>query len=283
MHSDLPTHVKASLASPEMRWRHHYWHLVKNPRFANTPSNLRDALSNVGWKSPQLTGETGAGIDFLDMHRKMIARVNVMLTQAADPNWPSVKGWTNIPSDNSDPDWPVPDIPGSLSSPWNWEQLQNVGGIGSSRNPQQITAMMEFASTVRNPDVLANPNLNIDVLGTAIEEQVHNWMHMFFAMTPPVNSRSMGVENDWLGQPFSSHINPYFWKLHGWIDDCIIAWEDVRGESADFSGAWQPPVDAPPPEALVPTLASGTGVDIGFEHTLFRIDKNMDDTLSLLQ
>ncbi len=283
MHSDIPTQVKESLASPEMRWKHHYWHLVKNPGFANSPSPLRDALRNVGWQAPQLTDEPGAGIDFLDMHRQMIGRVNMMLVQAADPDWPAVEGWTDIPADNTDPDWPVPDIPGSSTDPWSWEQLQSVAGIGSSRDPQRITQMMDFASTVRDPNVLTIPAVSIDVLGSAIEGQIHNWMHMFFAMTPPVDTRSMDIQNDWLGQPFSSHVNPYFWKLHGWIDDCITAWEDARGENADFSGAWQPPADAPPPDALVPGLAAGTGVDMGFEHTLFRINKNMDDTLSLLQ
>jgi hypothetical protein len=32
------------------------------------------------------------------------------------------------------------------------------------------------------------------------------------------------AENDYLGDFHSSHVNPIFWKLHGWVDDCIGVW-----------------------------------------------------------
>ena len=32
------------------------------------------------------------------------------------------------------------------------------------------------------------------------------------------------AENDFLGDPFSSHVNPVFWHFHGWIDDRIEDW-----------------------------------------------------------
>jgi hypothetical protein len=31
-------------------------------------------------------------------------------------------------------------------------------------------------------------------------------------------------KRDWLGNPFSAHVNPTFWKLHGWIDDVVVDW-----------------------------------------------------------
>jgi len=31
-------------------------------------------------------------------------------------------------------------------------------------------------------------------------------------------------ENDFLGDPFSSHVNPVFWSFHGWIDDRLEDW-----------------------------------------------------------
>jgi hypothetical protein len=31
--------------------------------------------------------------------------------------------------------------------------------------------------------------------------------------------------NDYLGDFHSSHVNPIFWKLHGWVDDCIGVWQ----------------------------------------------------------
>jgi hypothetical protein len=33
------------------------------------------------------------------------------------------------------------------------------------------------------------------------------------------------ADNDYLGDFHSSHVNPIFWKLHGWVDDCIGAWQ----------------------------------------------------------
>jgi hypothetical protein len=60
------------------------------------------------------------------------------------------------------------------------------------------------------------------------------------------------AENDYLGDFHSSHVNPIFWKLHGWVDDCIGAWEaahnathpgqihpqDVRGIPWFAPGPW---------------------------------------------
>jgi hypothetical protein len=37
-------------------------------------------------------------------------------------------------------------------------------------------------------------------------------------------SRWFEPENDFLGDPFSSHVNPVFWRFHGWIDDRIEDW-----------------------------------------------------------
>jgi hypothetical protein len=37
-------------------------------------------------------------------------------------------------------------------------------------------------------------------------------------------ARWYNAENDFLGDPFSSHVNPVFWHFHGWIDDRIEDW-----------------------------------------------------------
>src|SRR5262249_54090049 len=31
-------------------------------------------------------------------------------------------------------------------------------------------------------------------------------------------------KNDYLGDFYSSHVNPLFWRLHGWVDDRIEDW-----------------------------------------------------------
>lgn len=37
-------------------------------------------------------------------------------------------------------------------------------------------------------------------------------------------ARWYGAQNDFLGDPFSSHVNPVFWRFHGWIDDRVEDW-----------------------------------------------------------
>jgi hypothetical protein len=48
---------------------------------------------------------------------------------------------------------------------------------------------------------------------------------MHWSTDPPADPKELGVANDWLGTFFSSHVNPIFWKLHGWVDDLIDRWE----------------------------------------------------------
>ena len=73
-----------------------------------------------------------------------------------------------------------------------------------------------------------------------MEMTLHDWLHMCWASVPrdPLNGapvpfardpadfalRWFGPENDFLGDPFSSHVNPVFWGFHGWIDDRIEDW-----------------------------------------------------------
>ncbi len=38
------------------------------------------------------------------------------------------------------------------------------------------------------------------------------------------SERWFRAENDFLGDPFSSHVNPVFWAFHGWIDDRLNDW-----------------------------------------------------------
>ena len=85
---------------------------------------------------------------------------------------------------------------------------------------------------------------SLDQLGTQIEFTIHGWMHMHWSPAPPENPNSLDETNDWLGSPFSSHVNRHFWKLHGWIDDRIYGWEDAHGEEADLSEGWDGPPDS---------------------------------------
>jgi hypothetical protein len=82
--------------------------------------------------------------------------------------------------------------------------------------------------------------LTLGQLGSEMELGLHDWLHMRWASVPrdPSNgapvpfardpadfaARWYAPENDFLGDPFSSHVNPVFWHFHGWIDDRIEDW-----------------------------------------------------------
>ena len=79
-----------------------------------------------------------------------------------------------------------------------------------------------------------------------IEMTIHNAMHLRWAacfglhssrpLQPTgevdptkgevIEARWDDTRYDFLGDTYSSHVNPIFWKLHGWIDDRIEALED---------------------------------------------------------
>src|SRR5690348_17642059 len=41
---------------------------------------------------------------------------------------------------------------------------------------------------------------------------------------PDISEKWDNPRYDWLGEFYSSHVNPVFWRLHGWIDDRIDDW-----------------------------------------------------------
>jgi hypothetical protein len=48
------------------------------------------------------------------------------------------------------------------------------------------------------------------------------------------------VSYDWLADTYSSHVNDTFWKLHGWVDECIDSWVQANGITGDIPwvGTW---------------------------------------------
>jgi len=49
---------------------------------------------------------------------------------------------------------------------------------------------------------------------------------------------------DYLGDTYSSHVNPIFWKLHGWIDNRIEDWKNEHGITGEiqWKGTWVGPM-----------------------------------------
>lgn len=239
---DIPAGPKASMAQVAMRLQHDNWHLVRSQSEWNKlPPSDRAALVAAGWQAPRFEQEPMAGVDFLGMHRAMIEEFNHLLGMAGDPKWPSVTAWSPFPWADNDPDWPVPPWPGIPPD------------FAEQREPATVQQMKQIAAAIASPAYLKSRT--IDRMGTDIEFSLHGWMHLRWSAEPVADLASEDVANDWLGAPFSSHVNKHFWKLHGWIDDRIRDWEIANDKTADLSEAWSGPghvmhdvpMDAMPP------------------------------------
>ncbi len=159
----------------------------------------------------------------------MIPHVNQLMTTAADPAWPRVVGWNPIPFDPTDIDWPVPP---------SWPGIEP--SIADAKQAASVPRMQQIASWAQNPNVLQS--VTLDQLGNAIEGSIHGWMHYRWSAAPPTaDPFDVSPANDWLGAPWSSHVNKHFWKLHGWIDDKIDGWERANNTTANLSSAWGGP------------------------------------------
>ena len=238
---DLPVTVKSMLANEQVRTHHHLWHFVRNrENWEGLPATAQVQLGAGGWAAPRFEGNPGSGIDFLGMHREMIHMTNVAMAHAGDSNWPKVLGWDPIPWRDDDSDWPVPtwqQTPPSWASQEQWDRFTAIAV--RARSAERIEEMKEVAATVRDPQRLRQ--MTLDQLGTDVEWSIHGWMHIRWSGSPHPDGFSTDVSNDWLFVPWSSHVNKHFWKVHGWIDECITAWEAATGQTANFSDAWSGP------------------------------------------
>ncbi|HDR8053995.1 hypothetical protein OB986_28575 [Bacillus cereus] len=246
-YGDIPEVVRQRLASNRVRMYHGLWHFVRNENeWNNMDPAVRELLIEQGWKAPRFENQPGSGIDFLYMHRQMIAMVNAWGAEDNNPDGEHgehgghghhsnkkdiVIPWLDIPWDHNDPVWPMPQVTNpdpNIFGPTKEQETTN-------------TALQRVNERYANRTWLRT--VTLDSFGTELERGIHGWMHMHWSTEPPANPNNLDISNDWLGSPFSSHINKHFWKLHGWIDNRITAWEDANGVEADLTQGWDGPPD----------------------------------------
>ncbi len=269
MNAMLPQQVIITMAHRAHRMHHYLWHEVRN-NWLRYPPQLQHKLTAMGWAPPRpARDENGnviltnnSGEDFLYMHRQMIHFVNSILSQASDPNYPQVVGWHPIPPPG-DPDFPVPPA---------WDA--SVEQVKSDDFYTNRLHNWELAFT--NATVLAG--MTLAELGSRIEFTIHNSMHMRWAAQPrmirpgvsdPTQSGTTiptdfdDPSYDYLGDIYASHVNPIFWKLHGWVDARIEDWKAANGVTGEPSwvGTWvgNMPMDAPSMGAMPMPMPAGTG------------------------
>ncbi|WP_411388100.1 PvdJ/PvdD/PvdP-like protein [Pseudomonas sp. MPB23] len=238
----------AWLISPEHRLFHQLWHATRD-QWHKLSEDKRDALRGIGWqpgprgKERDARGKhkdrNGSGIDFFFMHRHMLGTARSMQHLPSWPQFPAPQPALELDRqgflryfDNHDgfalpPAWTAPD---------DRDYTQWVSDIKAAETYHSNFQVWE--SQYRDPRYLAK--LTLGQLGSEMELGLHDWLHMRWASVPrdPSNGapvpfardpadfapRWYTAENDFLGDPFSSHVSPVFWRFHGWIDDRIEDW-----------------------------------------------------------
>ncbi|EEM80209.1 hypothetical protein [Bacillus thuringiensis] len=246
----LPKSVVLMMASKEHRLWHYLWHGLRSTWERLTPEQQQSVLDVYpGWQPPRPSldangnrnRDNNSGEDFLYMHRIMMIMVNGILAKEGNPNYPWIQGWKKIPRP-WDNDYPVP--PSFSFDPSYDETLKQ---IKSEVYFWRIFAVQEQQFT--DPDYLRSVTLG--QLGADMEGTIHNGMHVRWSAKSPVGYRPNSAltdsvneswnqpEYNWLFDTYSSHVNPIFWKLHGWVDDRIEDWKRInKADDYEWKGTW---------------------------------------------
>ncbi|MBS9762178.1 twin-arginine translocation signal domain-containing protein [Pseudomonas mosselii] len=232
----------------EHRLFHQLWHATRD-QWHKLPQTKQNALRGLGWQPGPRDRErdargprkhrNGSGIDFLFMHRHMLMYARTLQDL---PSWqrfplpqPSVEfdrtGFARY-FDNHDGYC----VPPGWQAPGDDAYGQWVGAIKAGET--YCSNFQVWESQYQDPVYLSK--LTLGAFGSELEMNLHDWLHMCWASVPrdPNNgapvpfardqadfaARWFEPENDFLGDPFSSHVHPVFWGFHGWIDDRIDDW-----------------------------------------------------------
>lgn len=241
----LPQSVTANFADRVHRLHHAVWHGIRGSWNGLTKEE-QEALANLDWRIPgdrvalispaertRPAVTNGSGEDFLFFHRQMVIHYKMLMAEASEtPN-----EWTEIPQPGAgEPNGPANAVPPM----WSIAQYPNVERRFTAVKSDSFywSRMRWWDYQFKDPTYLAS--LTLGEFGAIIEFSVHNDMHIRWSATPrdpdtnellplgrPDEDISTKWDNpryDWLGEFYSSHINPVFWRLHGWIDDRIEDW-----------------------------------------------------------
>lgn len=238
----------AWLIAPEHRLFHQLWHASRD-QWHKLPEDKRNALRGIGWQPGPRDNErdargprkdrNGSGIDFFFMHRHMLGTARSLQDLPSWPRFPQPQpelerdrqGFARY-FDNHDGFA----LPPTWTASGDEQYSQWVSDIKAAETYHSNFQVWE--SQYRDPRYLAK--LTLGQFGSEVELGLHDWLHMRWASVPRDPSNGAPVpfardpadfaarwyepENDFLGDPFSSHVNPVFWHFHGWIDDRLEDW-----------------------------------------------------------
>jgi hypothetical protein len=265
----LPEKLLAVLASRHHRLHHMVWHGVRNSWLdPQVTDQQRKQIADLGWAPPRPAldpihspmVDNSSGEDFLFMHRQMVLEVAEIMRSL---KLPPIEGWQSIPAPGPvaiEPQYGSggsgalrpPGNPDGFSVPLPWfdptDEMSNRR-IAVVKSDHHFWARMRWWDRkCKNPAYLSK--LSLGELGSIIETSVHNDMHMRWASIPrdpetglpiPSGRQDADITKKWdnpkydfLGEFYSSHVNPVFWRLHGWVDARVNDW--FAAHEAEHSG-----------------------------------------------
>jgi len=133
----------------------------------------------------------------------------------------------------------------------NKEEDPNIqeADLRSLRSTQFLKSDEYFFSTMLRleqlfKDKIFLSSISLGALGNLIEFRIHNQLHGRWSSIPinpltniPEERNPFDIDEKWddprydyLGEFYSSHVNPIFWRLHGWVDDRIEDWFNAHNE-----------------------------------------------------
>jgi hypothetical protein len=255
----LPREVIDTMASREHRLHHWLWHEVRN-NWLFYPEDVQQKVRELGWEPPRPALDqrrrpmldNDAGEDFLYMHRQMLVDVSRILTRVNDPRYPRVLVWT-VPPPPGDGQFPVP--PAWFDPTSGNDQLDRRNAFESLQRVKSdffyLNRMLTWQRMFTDPAHLRG--MSLGRLGTLIEVTIHASMHVRWSAPPhgsrpdpgPAEGHTIDMRwddprYDYLGDTYSSHVNPIFWSLHGWVDDRIEDWKAANGVYGNdfWKGTW---------------------------------------------
>lgn len=243
---ELPETVIAHLADRLHRMHHALWHALRNYWDIIDPDD-QARIEALGWAPPRPATQyrkglqsapyvtNGSGEDFLFMHREMVVQYRALMAEAGQEpiTWVVIPppGAYRSPGNEIPPAWPISDVP---------ILERRIAAVKSDEF--YWSRMRWWDYEFKDPTYLAT--LTLGELGALLEFSVHNEMHMRWCALPrdpdtdeplPTARPECNFDTKWdnprynnLYDFYSSHVNPIFWRLHGWIDDRIDDWYEAH-------------------------------------------------------
>lgn len=243
--------LTAQMSLRSTRYHHYLWHNMRDNWNSFTPE-IQQEFTDLGWAPPRpaiavnadgttsVITDNGSGEDFLYMHSQMIALAKSIVGNDSD----IVASWTTLPAPN-DTQYPVPS---PYTIPYSNATTASTANQKSDDFYNKNIAPLE--ATFTNPEQLRN--MTLGELGSRLEFTVHNWLHMRFSNVSAYGYRSgyKGTipyidpmwddpQYSWLGDFYSSQVDPVFWKLHGWVNDRVEDWRVANNlTEIIWNGTW---------------------------------------------